>query len=198
MINIRSMHPQDIGQVVDIHLMSFTGFFLSFLGKEFLTQLYSGIINDPNGIAFVYEDQKIMGFVAGTTQPANFYRRLIVRRWWRFCIASLAPILRKPGIIPRLVRAFNMPKSVTSEPNRGTLLSIAVSPNFQGRGCGEALVKAFLGEAAKRGLRKVDLTTDVVNNDPVNKLYQKLGFVIDRSFVTPEGRLMNEYLYIIQ
>jgi len=192
------MQSQDIDQVVDIHLTSFIGFFLSFLGREFLTQLYSGIINDPNGIAYVYEDQSIMGFVAGTTQPANFYRRLIIRRWWRFCLASLKPILRRPGILPRLLRAFSMPKSVTTESNRGTLLSIAVSPNFQSRGCGEVLVKAFLDESARRGIKKVDLTTDAVNNDPVNRFYQKLGFKIDRSFVTPEGRMMNEYLYIIQ
>ncbi len=194
MINIRPMQICDINQVVDIHLQSFIGFFLSFLGKDFLKQLYKGIINDPNGIAFVYEDKMIVGFVAGTTQPANFYRRLIIRRWWRFCLASIKPVLQKPGIIHRLIRALNMPKSVTSESNRGTLLSIAVSPDHQGKGYGEVLVKAFLDESARRGIKKVDLTTDAVDNDPVNKFYKKMGFSIERSFTTPEGRLMNEYL----
>jgi ribosomal protein S18 acetylase RimI-like enzyme len=198
MIHIRPMQAQDIRQVVTVHLTSFKGFFLSFLGNDFLAQLYSGIIDDPNGIAFVYEDQTILGFVAGTTRPANFYRQLIIRRWWRFCLASIKPILLKPNIIPRLLRAFNMPNSVTTESNRGTLLSIAVSPNSQGRGCGELLVKAFLDESARRGIKKVDLTTDAVNNDLVNMFYQKLGFAIERSFVTPEGRLMNEYVNIIQ
>jgi hypothetical protein len=114
-------------------ISSFAGFFLSFLGKEFLSELYSGIINDPNGIALVMGDQKIIGFVAGTTQPANFYRRLIKRRWWRFCLASIKPILKKPGIVPRLLRALKMPKSIIVELNRGTLLSIAVLPEHQGK-----------------------------------------------------------------
>lgn len=197
MINIRPMQSTDIGQVVDVHISSFTGFFLSFLGREFLTELYSGIINDPHGIALVYDDQMIVGFVAGTTQPANFYRRLIIRRWWRFCLASIKPIIKKPGIIPRLIRALKMPKSVTNEPNRGTLLSIAVLPGHQGKKYGEILVQAFLEKSAHCGLNKVDLTTDTEHNNAVNNFYKKMGFTLERSFTTPEGRLMNEYVYII-
>jgi GNAT superfamily N-acetyltransferase len=55
------------------------------------------------------------------------------------------------------------------------------------------LVNAFLEEAAKRGLRQVDLTTDKLNNDSVNAFYLRLGFVCSRCFVTAEGREMNEY-----
>jgi len=73
-------------------------------------------------------------------------------------------------------------------------MSIAVLPERQGQGIGQALVRAFLSEAARRGLNKVNLTTDRVANDAANVFYQRLGFVCRRHFVTPEGRQMNEYV----
>jgi len=194
MVVIRSMKSADIDQVVDVHMISFEGFFLSFLGRDFLTQLYSSIIQDADGIAFVSEEQRVIGFVAGTAQPSNFYRRLIIHRWWRFGLASIKPVIKNPSIISRLLRALKMPQSASNEANRGSLLSIAVLPEYQGKGIGELLVKVFLDESARRGLKKVDLTTDAIDNDGVNHFYKKLGFVIERSFETPEGRSMNEYL----
>jgi ribosomal protein S18 acetylase RimI-like enzyme len=161
--------------------------------------LYVGILKDPAGIAYVYEDQgHLLGFVAGTSQPAGFYSRLLQRRWWRFGMASLVPILKNPLIVPRLLRAFQKPQDASDRPDVGTLMSIAVSPDSQGHGLGQALVRAFLGEAVGRGLKYVDLTTDKNNNDSVNQFYQRIGFRCSRTFVTSEGREMNEYVIATQ
>jgi ribosomal protein S18 acetylase RimI-like enzyme len=73
-------------------------------------------------------------------------------------------------------------------------MSVAVAPEAQGRGLGQALVRAFLEEAADRGLKHVDLTTDKNNNDSVNQFYQRMRFRCSRTFVTSEGREMNEYV----
>jgi len=194
-LHIRAMQTQDVPRVVETHLASFSGFFLTFLGPAFLAQLYSGIIADPSGIALVAEkDGQIVGFVAGTCQPAGFYTRLLRRRWWRFGLASIKPVLRNPRIVPRLLRALAMPGQARAAAGEGTLMSIAVLPERQGQGIGQALVRAFLSEAARRGLNKVNLTTDRVANDAANVFYQRLGFVCRRHFVTPEGRQMNEYV----
>ena len=192
---IRSASPKDVSAIVGVHLRSFEGFFLTFLGPAFLHQLYSAILADPSGIAFVLEDEQgICGFVAGTGQPSGFYRRLLRQRWWRFALASVAPVFKRPSVIPRLLRAFSMPRQVAQEEGRGTLMSIAVLPEAQGKGVGKALVHAFLKEAARRGLRQVDLTTDRDNNEATNHFYQSLGFIFERTFTTPEGRAMNEYV----
>ena len=53
----------------------------------------------------------------------------------------------------------------------------------------------FSKELSVRGLKCVDLTTDRDNNEQVNNFYRKLGFVCDRTFTTPEGRAMNEYVF---
>jgi len=72
-------------------------------------------------------------------------------------------------------------------------MSIAVLPGEQSQGIGQRLVAAFLEEAAKRGLQQMDLTTDKCNNASVNAFYLQQGFSCVHSFVTPEGREMNEY-----
>ena len=82
-----------------------------------------------------------------------------------------------------------------ADPGEGcaTLMSIAVLPEAQGHGAGKALVCAFLEEAARRGSKHVNLTTDRDSNDSTNRFYQKLGFRLHRTYTTPEGRAMNEY-----
>lgn len=185
----------DIESVVQVHLNAFQGFFLTFLGPSFLREFYSSVCVDPSGIAVVYDDNSVIGFVVGTVQPAGFYRRLIQKRWWKFGLASLRPVLRKPSIIPRLLRAFAMPSDVSNaQPGTATLMSLAVMRNYQGQGIGKQLVSAFIECSRKRQIEVVNLTTDAAHNIETNEFYQRMGFRCSRAFTTPEGRLMNEYM----
>lgn len=195
LFSIKPMKQRDIHAVVDIHIRSFPSFFLTFLGPAFLYELYSATVDDLSGMGLVAKKEaEIFGFVTGTTQPTGFYRRLLWKRWWRFGLAAVGPVFKQPLIVPRLLRAFSMPFQVTQQGKRGTLMSLAVHPDAQGRGIGQSLVTAFLQEAVEWGLEQVDLTTDRFDNDAVNRFYERLGFVCARSFTTPEGRAMNEYL----
>lgn len=190
---IRSMETGDLPAVVKIHLESFPGFFLSFLGPAFLLELYSSIVRDPEGISFVYViDRKIVGFVAGTSQPGGFYRRML-RKWWRFMFAAIPRVVQHPGIIPRLLRALLLPQQTNARNDAALLMSIAVLPQCQRGGVGKQLVKIFLNNAYARGRKSVLLTTDEINNDYANNFYQLLGFEIINRYITPEGRKMNEY-----
>ncbi|MBI4442267.1 MAG: GNAT family N-acetyltransferase [Acidobacteria bacterium] len=193
-IVIRQMRADDVNSVVSVHMEVFTGFFLSFLGRPFLRQLYHGILDDPSGIGYVYErDRRLLGFVAGTSEPAGLYGRLLRQRWWRFGLASVGAVLRRPRVVPRLLRAIRMPQEAGSEMDYGSLMSLAVLREAQGKGIGRVLVAAFLQEARHRGVKVVTLTTDHVDNDAVNSFYQRFGFRCARTFVTREGRSMNEY-----
>lgn len=193
--NVGVMKPEHVRQVVAVHLRSFPGFFLTFLGPAFLSELYHGIIADRSGLAYVYQTQEaILGLVAGTDSPTGFYRRLLRQRWWRFAWAAALPVLKKPSIIPRLLRAFSRGNAEDVHEDCATLMSIAVAPEAQGQGVGQALVHAFLREATRRGLAQVNLTTDRLNNEGTNRFYQNLGFAIQQTYTTPEGREMNEYV----
>ncbi len=143
--NIVVMKPGHVRQVVAIHLRSFPGFFLTFLGSDFLSRLYHGIIADRSGLAYIYQTQEIiLGFVAGTDSPAGFYRRLLRQRWWRFALAAAIPAVQKPSVIPRLLRAFSRGNAEDVHGKCATLMSIAVAPESQGQGIGQALVQTFL------------------------------------------------------
>jgi ribosomal protein S18 acetylase RimI-like enzyme len=193
-LTLRKMQESDLGEVVDIHLVAFQGFFLTSLGYNFLYQFYDAILYDPGGVCYVCEHkQKIQGFVVGTLEPSNFYRRLITKRWWRFGLACIKPTLKHPKIIPRLIRAIHIPDEVSQNVDYGTLFSIAVLPEMQGNGIGKSLVKAFLRESSHRGKKYINLTTDELDNEGVNQFYINIGFRCARTFVTPEGRKMNEY-----
>lgn len=188
-----------VEKAVDIHLRAFQGFFLSYLGKNFLEEFYEGVIEDPTGIAYVVTDnQALVGFVAGSSRPKGFFGRLLKKRWFKFGFAALPALLSNPRIFPRLLRAVSMPNQELPHPNCGTLLSIAVDPERQGGGVGTMLVDAFLAESKARGLDAVNLTTDAVDNDKVNFFYEKMGFSLHRNYMTPEGRSMNEYIYYLE
>lgn len=192
---ISSLETGHVDAVVHVHLASFPGFFLSFLGPRFLSLFYSGICSAPEGIAFVYLNNSGIpaGFVAGTSNPGGFYKRLLKRDWLKFALASTVPVLKKPSVIGRIARAVSYPAENPVGDDVAGLFSIGVRPELQGTGAGKKLVQAFLDEAGKRGCKRVFLTTDRDNNEAVNTFYERLGFEIERQYVTPEGRRMNEY-----
>src|SRR6266699_1778262 len=52
-------------------------------------------------------------------------------------------------------------------------VSISVKPNARGQGVGAKLMRALIGEAARRGL---GLCLSVRSENPVRRLYERLGF----------------------
>jgi GNAT superfamily N-acetyltransferase len=189
------MESAHIPAVVQTHLASFPGFFLSFLGPRFLSLYYAGVCDAPEGISFVYLNAagQPAGFVAGSSNPRGFYSRLLKRDWLQFAFASVGAILRKPSVIGRVARGLFHPGGNPVGSDVAGLFSIGVLPELQGTGAGKKLVEAFLQEASKRGCKRVFLTTDRDDNETVNVFYHKLGFTVERHYETPEGRRMNEY-----
>ena len=52
-------------------------------------------------------------------------------------------------------------------------MSIGVKPKARGQGIGEKLMRALIGEAARRGL---SLNLSVRSDNPARRLYERLGF----------------------
>jgi len=190
---VRPMRPEDVPAVVAIHQLAFPGFFLTFLGPKFLHLLYSKILDEPGGVALVAADQggRVCGLVAGVSHQSGFYSRLARRNWLAFSLASLQAFLRRPNIAVRLLRALTYSRSSRNE---ALLMSIAVAPERNGEGIGRQLAARFLQEMQAMKVPSVSLTTDGDGNDHANRFYQRLGFQLTRTYVTPEGRIMNEYV----
>ena len=191
---IRSEH---VKKVVDVHLQAFPGFFLTFLGPRFLREFYLSFTYDPSGVGFVAQASdtgEILGVIVGPVTPDGYFRRLLKRRWWAFCLASVCAVLKRPAVVKRLFRAVFYRGESPSGPNRSLLSSIAVLPSAQGHGIGMALVNAWCDEIKKRGSSGCYLTTDAENNDDINQFYQKCGWKLSDTKTTPEGREMNCYV----
>ena len=185
-------------QTVEIHLRSFPNFFLSFLGPSFLRDiLFQFFSENAQGIGFVAQELngKILGVVVGPLNARGYFKRLLMRRWWAFCLASVGAMLRKPSSVFRLFRAIFYRGKIPPGPPRALLSSIAVVPSKQGRGIGKTLVERWVAEVQRRGAAGCYLSTDACNNEVVNRFYQSLGWRIENSFITPEGRRMHCYVY---
>jgi len=195
-ITIDSMEENDLNSVVAVHLCSFPGFFLTFLGPRFLRLLYTQILVTTGHVALVARDDsgKVLGFIVGVPAQARFYRDALRRRWLAFSIASLSAVTRQPHIIPRLVRALRYPNNSEHALAQALLMSIAVVPDASGQGIGRNLVCRFLIEMKSSGYTTVSLVTDRDNNDRVNRFYKDLGFSLAQTYATSEGRWLNEYL----
>jgi ribosomal protein S18 acetylase RimI-like enzyme len=181
--------------LADVHLRSFPGFFLSSLGPRFLSLFYERLITSAEVVVVAIADSRLTGFAAGSTSPSGLFKRLIRRDAHRFALASLPAFLRSPRIGPRLVRALLKPsEAATRPPGAATLLSICVERESRGTGTAQSLLEAFVAEVRRRGAGTLDLTTDRDENHVVNRFYQRNGFSLQREFVTPEGRRMNEYV----
>ena len=194
MEKIKQLTLEHVDVVVDIHLESFKGFFTSFLGREFLSLEYSELVKSPLGVGFVFfEESSVLGFVCGMTMPGQFFSSFMKKNWLRLCWISLRKIIRRPKIIPKMVRGIFYPSKNPSDPGIAVLLSIAVLPGKMGKGIGKILVQTFLSEMKKRGMKEVYLSTDKVDNESVNEFYGKLGFSLRKTHLTPEGRKINEF-----
>lgn len=198
-IRVEPLRAEHIDPAVEVHMSAFQEFFLTFLGPSFLREFYRSFLVDPAGIGFVAVDSdsgEVLGAVVGPATPGGYFGRLLKRRWWAFCLASVRAVLRRPSVVKRLARAIYYRGDAPDEqgPARALLSSIAVSPAAQGRGVGRALVETWMAEARRRGSRGAFLTTDAEENEAVNRFYQRLGWRLESTYATREGRRMNRYV----
>ena len=183
--------------IVQIHMAAFEGFFLESLGACFLNELYRGFITDPSGVCLVaVEGNNVVGFVAGTTQPDGFFRRLLLKRWYAFVFAGVNSMALHPiRVGKKFLLALRYRGERPVDLSNSTLLSsIGVTPIGIGKGIGRILISTFCEMARATGASSVFLTTDSDNNDTVNRFYLSNGFTLHSSFVKERNRRMNLYV----
>jgi GNAT superfamily N-acetyltransferase len=196
-VQCRPMTPGDLDRVVAIHRVEFEGFFLSFLGPRFLRLFYWNTIESESSITIVAEDEagEVVGFVAGHMNPARFYRRLLLRRWWAFGFALLPSFWKRPSILFRTFHAVAERVTFPNNPREALLASIAVSRQCRGAGWGRQLVESFLQWCRYQSASSAWLTTDRDDNEGVNRFYRALGWELEAQLKTPEGRWLSRYIY---
>ena len=201
MVQIKQVEKDNkkiIEDVVDIHLKTFKGFFLTFLGRGFLRQLYScyckyresGIL-----VAISENENSTIGFLAYSGDLSGLYKFMLQHKWFAFAWYSLGAFLRKPMIFLRLIRAFLKPKESKRTETYMELSSIGVHPSEKGKGIGTLLMNEYKKSVDFSKYAYISLETDAIDNISANAFYKKNGFLLIRTYKTKEGRMMNEYRY---
>jgi ribosomal protein S18 acetylase RimI-like enzyme len=196
-IVVRPGGADDLSQTVEVHKLAFPSSFLTILGDRFLYELYLGFLHDESSIYLIAEEKgQQFGLIVGTTDPRDFFKRLLASHWVAFLCAGFTGLLRNPV---RVGKRFLFALGYRGETPRGldaaTLLSsVGVAPACSGRGFGALLVERFCQEAASRGSPLVYLLTDSGGNDAANRFYVKCGFSLDSRVERQERRIMNRYV----
>lgn len=198
-MNIREVDLKEkniIKDVVAIHLATFQGFFLTFMGKGFLTQLYTSYCSHPeSGLLAAFDDGIVVGFLAYSENLSGLYKYMIRKRLLFFAWYSVGAFFRKPKVFMRLLRAFLKPGTAERKENYIELASIGVNPEFERQGVGTMLVSRLKETTDFLKFAYISLETDAENNESANQFYKKNEFVLVREYLTREGRKMNEYRY---
>lgn len=190
----KATDSHEVEQIVAIHLSSFPGFFLTFLGKGFLKYLYKGFILHPDsGILVAKEESQVVGFLAYSTELSKFYSFILKRFFFPFAWYGFLGALRSPQSILRIIRALTYPSAKKTDEKYIEISSIAVDPTVQTKGIGSELIEQLCEMFKDSEFKVIRLETDAENNDIANAFYQKNGFEIEHVLESPEGRRMNIY-----
>ncbi len=198
-MNIRKLGSTEssvLDQITTIHLNTFTGFFLTFLGRGFLKLMYRCYAeHTASGILVAFEKQEPVGFLAYSADLSGLYKYMIKRKLIPFAWYSLGAFFRKPAVFMRLVRALLKPGETKRDEQYVELASIGVDPSRKSQGVGSQLIDALKAQVDFNEYAYITLETDAVDNEGANRFYQKNDFVCFRTFQTNEGRKMYEYRY---
>lgn len=200
MINIREVKYDEkklINDIVTIHLNTFTGFFLTFMGRGFLNQMYTSYCDyEEAGLLVAEEDGKAIGFLAYSSNFSGLYKFMIKTRLIQFGWYSIGAFFRRPSAFMHIISAFLKPGEAKREEKYVELSSIGVDPNIKSKGIGSLLIDSLKRKVDFTKFAYINLETDAVDNEGAIHFYEKNGFVRERMFETDAGRKMYEYRFV--
>jgi ribosomal protein S18 acetylase RimI-like enzyme len=199
MVTIREVKSDEkkiIDEIVTIHLNTFTGFFLTFMGRGFLRQMYQSYCDhEESGLLVAEGDGKTVGFLAYSSDFSGLYKFMIKTRLVQFGCYSMGAFFRRPSAFLHIIKAFLKPSEVKRKEKYVELSSIGVDPNVKSKGVGSKLIEKLKKLVDFEEYAYITLETDAVNNEGAIHFYEKNGFIRERMFVTDEGRKMYEYRF---
>jgi len=183
-MNYKVINRNEHRYLVDIHLDSFHGFFLSSLGERFLKAYYRSALKSIETIAVcaIDKDEKIQGFATGCIQSKGYHKRLILNNLFTFLYQGLIILISKPKALIRLLLNLDKISEVNDDGKYAELISIGVSHSCKGLGVGKTLIKMFEEEARRKDCKKITLTTDYYNNMEVIAFYLHSGYNVFYEF----------------
>lgn len=189
---ITNANKTDVSGIVDVHCNAFKDFFLTTLGRDFLSFYYKCLVKNPDAICQIYkENNVIIGFAAASKYVKGFNTKLIKQNFFSFTLLSVWLLFSRPKSLLRLVK--NLTKrnnNVDDSEDYAELYSIGVDKSAQGKGIGAQLLESIEKELKTQGVSNLSLTTDAINNTPTISFYKSHGYNLLYEFDTYPNRKM--------
>lgn len=193
---------EDCIDIAKIHKESINKGFLSSFGDKFLSKLYHGINNDKNSRIFAYKvEDKIVGFVCGTTTLIPAYKYLMKHQLFS-TIKILIPKLISITVIKRVLETCLYPfKKIKRDDGQelpsAELLSIAVIPEYRGKGISDKLYKELLCYFSALGIDKMKI---IVGSQLLSaqQFYEKMGAEEVSEIEVHKGEKSKVYIHEIK
>jgi ribosomal protein S18 acetylase RimI-like enzyme len=192
-ISIEVLADRKAKEVAELHIKGINTGFISSLGIDFVTALYEAIAHSKDSFGFIaQQNDKVLGFVAFTTNLNKLYKSIILKKGWRFvfllagkmfCLKRIKKVF-ETLLYPSRIRAMNLPDA--------ELLSIVIAPESRKKGLATQLIQKSLTECTKRKIKQFKVLVGA-NNEPANKLYLMCGFELAGQ-IDNHGILSNIYI----
>lgn len=184
-VEIRPLAVGDVSDVVELHMAAFGEYFMTQLGRSFLTAFFTESLTEIALVATM--NGRVAGYHLTVTDPGQFYATALRTHGFAFAWAAIRAAMAKPGLAPRA--AIGVLKPWRSRRPRGvaTAMFTAVSPEAQGGGLAKGLLHRMIVEAHARQTRVI---LGENRNDPkLNSLYERVGFEIGEPEPDADGEL---------
>lgn len=193
---IRVATTEDVPQIVKIHMNAFEGFFLTTLGRSFLSFYYKAFVNSKDGIVLcAVADNEVYGFAAATKQCKGYNSNLIRTNLMSFVGLAIKLLFTRPSALVRLAKNISKKSDVIDDPeDYAELYSIGVAENAQGKGIGKKLLTTIEDKMKSEGVEKVSLTTDFYNNESAIAFYRTMGYETLYEFISYPDRKMYRFI----
>ena len=190
---LRQAKKSDINKLAEIHFLELHSDFLPGLGQEFLRLLYLNLLQSKNTHIWVCElDNNVQGFVVGSKNFSNDFKKIVLKNFIRFVILISPQIIKSPNILKNILETFLYAKKQGHDLIEAELIVIAVSTKFHRKGIGKKLIFMLEKSFMKDNVEKYKVIVNK-NNSKANLLYNSIGFKKQREFLL-YGKKLNLYI----
>ena len=191
-VEVRPLAAGDLPIVARLHLDVLPPSFFSRLGTRYLRAYLDTYRRSPHATAVVaVRAGQVIGFLVGPTSPAAHAAWVLRRGGARLAGLALLGMLVRPRLLVfflrtrvgrytrGLARRFRpAPSAATATTDvarpPAVLAHVAVAPDAQGLGAGQALADRFASDARTAGSEAVELVTRA--GSPAEAFYARLGY----------------------
>ncbi len=169
----------ELQEIAGLHQRWIPSGFLTSLGSEFLARMYASIAESPAGVLIAAKDpdNKVVGFISGTTSIRSIYQHLVSHHFVFLVLLVLKFVFSVKTLIRILEdKQYSTQDHPGAENISAELLSIVVDERLRGEGIAPGLFKELSGAFREKGVEKFKI---IVGSQLIQaqKFYLKTGAV---------------------